>query len=110
MPALLQEIMNVEHLWFSGKSPAPAPPPDTEPLSNTTVTRSVKHLLLSLNHLALGSCLSSLVSFHLQSSSLSFSFRLTTCLLFRMADQRLYKLVKWCKSLPLFKNIMVSVS
>ena len=24
-----------------------------------------------------------------------------------MADQRLYKLVKWCKSLPLFKNIMV---
>ena len=25
----------------------------------------------------------------------------------RMADQRLYKLVKWCKSLPLFKNIMV---
>ena len=40
MPALLQEIMNVEHLWFSGKSPAPAPPPDTEPLTNTTVTRS----------------------------------------------------------------------
>ena len=28
----------------------------------------------------------------------------------RMADQRLYKLVKWCKSLPLFKNIMVRVS
>ena len=27
--------------------------------------------------------------------------------LYRMADQRLYKLVKWCKSLPLFKNIMV---
>ena len=27
-----------------------------------------------------------------------------------MADQRLYKLVKWCKSLPLFKNIMVSLS
>ena len=26
-----------------------------------------------------------------------------------MADQRLYKLMKWCKSLPLFKNIMVSL-
>ena len=26
-----------------------------------------------------------------------------------MADKRLYKLVKWCKSLPLFKNILVSV-
>ena len=25
-----------------------------------------------------------------------------------MADKRLYKLVKWCKSLPLFKNILVS--
>ena len=24
-----------------------------------------------------------------------------------MADKRLYKLVKWCKSLPLFKNIVV---
>ena len=24
-----------------------------------------------------------------------------------MADQRLYKLVKWCKSLPLFKNILI---
>ena len=25
-----------------------------------------------------------------------------------MADKRLFKLVKWCKSLPLFKNILVS--
>ena len=25
-----------------------------------------------------------------------------------MADKRLYKLVKWCKSLPLFKSILVS--
>ena len=25
-----------------------------------------------------------------------------------MADKRLYKLVKWCKSLPLFKGILVS--
>ena len=24
-----------------------------------------------------------------------------------MADKRLFKLVKWCKSLPLFKNILV---
>lgn len=26
-----------------------------------------------------------------------------------IADHRLYKIVKWCKSLPLFKNISVSV-
>lgn len=25
-----------------------------------------------------------------------------------IADHRLYKIVKWCKSLPLFKNITVS--
>lgn len=25
-----------------------------------------------------------------------------------MADKRLFKLVKWCKSLPLFKSILVS--
>lgn len=25
-----------------------------------------------------------------------------------VADHRLYKIVKWCKSLPLFKNISVS--
>lgn len=27
-----------------------------------------------------------------------------------VADHRLYKIVKWCKSLPLFKNISVSLS
>jgi hypothetical protein len=27
-----------------------------------------------------------------------------------MADKRLFKLVKWCKSLPLFKNILVIIS
>ena len=27
-----------------------------------------------------------------------------------MADKRLYKLVKWCKSLPLFKNILVTIT
>lgn len=26
-----------------------------------------------------------------------------------IADHRLYKIVKWCKSLPLFKNISVSM-
>lgn len=27
----------------------------------------------------------------------------------RIADHRLYKIVKWCKSLPLFKNISVNI-
>ena len=31
-----------------------------------------------------------------------------TANLCNIADHRLYKIVKWCKSLPLFKNISVS--
>lgn len=27
-----------------------------------------------------------------------------------VADHRLYKIVKWCKSLPLFKNISVKIN
>ena len=72
VPQLLVEIMNVEHLWFSGKSGHQQPEEESRtgdlasgPMSSSTITR--------------------------------------------MADQRLYKLVKWCKSLPLFKNIMVRV-
>lgn len=38
------------------------------------------------------------------------SAQMSSSTITRMADQRLYKLVKWCKSLPLFKNIMVRVS
>jgi len=73
VPSLLQEIMDVEHLWFSGKGGNGNAAPSTchqeqvelpsEPLNSSTITR--------------------------------------------MADQRLYKLVKWCKSLPLFKHIMI---
>lgn len=66
VPALLQEIMDVEHLWFSGK-PFEAGGHWDSPKSDRP---GVQTLTL-------------------------------------MADKRLYKLVKWCKSLPLFKNILV---
>ena len=68
-----QEIMDVEHLWFSQTGGGGGDPPaisgggpgdvEDDPLVQT---------------------------------------------LANMADKRLYKLVKWCKSLPLFKNIVVS--
>ena len=55
IPDLMQEIMDVEHLWFSSAGRPHQP--------DSTLTQ--------------------------------------------MADKRLYKLVKWCKSLPLFKNILI---
>jgi hypothetical protein len=71
--------MNVEHLWFSSK-PLQHPEPDTSRLSD---------------HLdAVGAA---------DSTEEDMVQTLTV-----MADKRLYKLVKWCKSLPLFKNILVS--
>jgi nuclear receptor subfamily 5 group A protein 3 len=72
VPSLIQEIMNVEHLWFSTKS--------TE--------RNVHNASLDVTQ-----------------SDLPEDNMIQT--LTNMADKRLFKLVKWCKSLPLFKNILI---
>uniref|UniRef100_A0A0K8T693 Nuclear hormone receptor FTZ-F1 beta n=1 Tax=Lygus hesperus TaxID=30085 RepID=A0A0K8T693_LYGHE len=69
VPQLLQEIMEVEHLWqyneadpkYVGRIPRPSAPQPTDLMAN----------------------------------------------LCNIADHRLYKIVKWCKSLPLFKNISI---
>ncbi|CAG9783245.1 unnamed protein product [Diatraea saccharalis] len=82
IPPLLQEIMEVEHLWQYneselnrlGKSPGS---PSANPLlaaSGITAQNSSPDFLADLCHIA---------------------------------DHRLYKIVKWCKSLPLFKNISI---
>merc|ERR1719412_907877 len=73
VPLLIQEIMNVEHLWFSTKSSEK----NVHNASSLDVTQSdipEDNMIQTL----------------------------TT-----MADKRLFKLVKWCKSLPLFKNILI---
>ncbi len=64
VPRLIQEIMDVEHLWFSTRAHGEAP---TELASEESMVQTLTN----------------------------------------MADRRLFKLVKWCKSLPLFKNILV---
>uniref|UniRef100_A0A8D9BNX9 Nuclear hormone receptor FTZ-F1 beta n=3 Tax=Cacopsylla melanoneura TaxID=428564 RepID=A0A8D9BNX9_9HEMI len=77
IPPLLQEIMEVEHLWQYSYAthpedvPAPAPSPKPSPSSATP-------------------------------SSPDFLSNLCN-----IADNRLYKIVKWCKSLPLFKHISI---
>lgn len=64
IPPLLQEIMEVEHLWQYNEHETPS----------------------------------------IRTNSSSQDFVANLC---NIADHRLYKIVKWCKSLPLFKNISI---
>ncbi|XP_063227117.1 nuclear hormone receptor FTZ-F1 beta [Bacillus rossius redtenbacheri] len=78
VPQLLQEIMDVEHLWHfndqeSQKMSSNCSAPVGSNSSNT-------------------------------SNSSNPDFLSNLC---NIADHRLYRLVKWCKSLPLFKNISI---
>ena len=73
--------MNVEHLWFSSKPLQPQEAHESSRLLDTRLPASAN-----------------------DSSTEEDMVQTLTV----MADKRLYKLVKWCKSLPLFKNILVS--
>ena len=75
----LQEIMDVEHLWFSTQTGGAGATDLTSPAAHEAAAgEAVGEDDPMVQTLA------------------------------NMADKRLYKLVKWCKSLPLFKNIVVS--
>lgn len=87
IPTLLQEIMDVEHLWQYNEQ-------ELQRLNQTpknTSTESLKRNPL-------------LASAGLNGENSSPDMIITLC---NIADHRLYKIVKWCKSLPLFKNISV---
>jgi nuclear receptor subfamily 5 group A member 3 len=93
VPLLLQEIMDVEYLWQYNESE-----------------------LTRLNQPATGSTEQSssdaiknnpfLASAGVTNDNSNPDMIATLC---KIADHRLYKIVKWCKSLPLFKNISVSL-
>ncbi|XP_059614169.1 nuclear hormone receptor FTZ-F1 beta [Phlebotomus argentipes] len=88
IPTLLQEIMDVEHLWQYNESELlrlnqPAPPV-------TNGTQATNPLLASAG-------LS-------QGDNSNPDLIANLC---NIADHRLYKIVKWCKSLPLFKTISI---
>lgn len=76
--------MDVEHLWQYNES-------ELNRLGKSTGSPSANPLLAASGITA-------------QNSSADFLADLCN-----IADHRLYKIVKWCKSLPLFKNISVSV-
>ena len=98
--------MNVEHLWFSNK----------EHLSQEAEGKEISRSLPTGRHSPTSqepsTSYGSRDSGGEGPSSPGVSPRQredTFRTLTMMADQRLYKLVKWCKSLPLFKNILVCI-
>ncbi|KOB70144.1 Hormone receptor 39, partial [Operophtera brumata] len=83
IPPLLQEIMDVEHLWQYNES-------ELNRLGKSTGGSPSANPLLAASGITA------------QNSSPDFLADLCN-----IADHRLYKIVKWCKSLPLFKNISI---
>ncbi|XP_058453597.1 nuclear hormone receptor FTZ-F1 beta isoform X1 [Malaya genurostris] len=86
VPQLLQEIMDVEHLWqYNAVELArlnqPPPPVTPAAIAASPLLSSAGITSESNPDLIANLC--------------------------NIADHRLYKIVKWCKSLPLFKNISI---
>lgn len=92
IPPLLQEIMDVEYLWQYNES-------ELIRLNQTSASTEPSITTASIQNNPL------LASAGLSSDNSSPDMIANLC---KIADHRLYKIVKWCKSLPLFKNISVS--
>ncbi|XP_045466530.1 nuclear hormone receptor FTZ-F1 beta [Harmonia axyridis] len=93
VPPLLQEIMDVEHLWHYNETELQKLNTEGH-LGKESGSGAVHNLA---NHpLLAGTAIAS--------SETSPDFVANLC---HIADHRLYKIVKWCKSLPLFKNISI---
>ncbi|GBP27783.1 Nuclear hormone receptor FTZ-F1 beta [Eumeta japonica] len=86
IPPLLQEIMDVEHLWQYNESE----------LSRLGRSSGSSAGSAAANQL--------LAASGITAHSTNPDFLADLC---NIADHRLYKIVKWCKSLPLFKNISI---
>ncbi|KAK6636825.1 hypothetical protein RUM43_010488 [Polyplax serrata] len=82
VPQLLQEIMDVEHLWHYNENEMLGSPQNNHRHSPSSTPSSPSH----------------------PNSETNPDFLSNLC---NIADHRLYKIVKWCKSLPLFKNISI---
>ncbi|XP_025417508.1 nuclear hormone receptor FTZ-F1 beta isoform X2 [Sipha flava] len=85
IPPLLQEIMEVEHLWTYNEGS----------FESSSASGS------SMNHCGGAK---ELAKSRLMAENSGTDFLSNLC---NIADHRLYKIVKWCKSLPLFKNISI---
>ncbi|KAJ8962063.1 hypothetical protein NQ314_005846 [Rhamnusium bicolor] len=94
VPPLLQEIMDVEHLWHYNEMELNKL--STEGHLGKEGSSGAVHNL-STHPLLAGTALAG-------STDTNPDFVANLC---NIADHRLYKIVKWCKSLPLFKNISI---
>ncbi|KAJ8932909.1 hypothetical protein NQ318_002859 [Aromia moschata] len=94
VPPLLQEIMDVEHLWHYNEMELNKL--STEGHLGKEGSSGAMHNL-STHPLLAGTALAG-------STETNPDFVANLC---NIADHRLYKIVKWCKSLPLFKNISI---
>ena len=92
VPDLLQEIMDVEYLWQYTEGELLK----LQQTSTTSDRQSVSSSEILSNPF--------LASAGVTNDNSSPDLIATLC---KIADHRLYKIVKWCKSLPLFKNISV---
>lgn len=90
IPILLQEIMDVEYLWQYNES-------ELSRLNQTSAGDQASTSDAIKNNPFLASA-------GVTNDNSSPDMIATLC---KIADHRLYKIVKWCKSLPLFKNISV---
>ncbi|XP_060526026.1 nuclear hormone receptor FTZ-F1 beta [Cylas formicarius] len=93
VPPLLQEIMEVEHLWHYNESELNKLSAEGH-LGKDGGSGAVHNL--SNHPLLAGTALAG--------TETNPDFVANLC---NIADHRLYKIVKWCKSLPLFKNISI---
>lgn len=94
IPILLQEIMDVEYLWQYNESELTRLNQQTSASDQGTASSSEA---IKNNPF--------LASAGVTNDNSSPDMIVQLC---KIADHRLYKIVKWCKSLPLFKNISVS--
>lgn len=95
IPALLQEIMDVEYLWQYNESELTRL---NQPSTGLNEPQPTDDAIKNNPFLA---------SAGVTNDNSNPDMIATLC---KIADHRLYKIVKWCKSLPLFKNISVSKS
>ncbi|XP_065357216.1 nuclear hormone receptor FTZ-F1 beta [Calliphora vicina] len=100
IPQLLQEIMDVEHLWqYTDAELARLNQPLTSSSSSASLNSNSTDSSAAANQMT-----NPLLASAGLSSSTNPDLIAHLC---KVADHRLYKIVKWCKSLPLFKNISI---
>ncbi|KAH8352774.1 hypothetical protein KR084_006282 [Drosophila pseudotakahashii] len=107
VPPLLQEIMDVEHLWqYTDAELARINQPLSAFASGSSSSSSSSSAASSGAHAQPQLTNPLLASAGLSSNGENANPDLIAHLC-NVADHRLYKIVKWCKSLPLFKNISI---